>query len=400
MFDAPSEPDAPPAPDAPWLDAPPLPLDAPWIATDARRADAPFVATDAGPCTSGDYALEGTPIALERISLAYPSTTGWLEVWREADGAWAVHRVADDLESVTTLGTLEGTPLVVDGFTYEPRPTAAVDVAMGATLMVFVPYSTLVDHVLVAVYGLDGSRRTALTRIDIDVEGPIVAAWTGSGYTMVFVPAGFGGFGRRQREMTRVDLDAAAVVIGRADAPLPPDGPVISVDAASLSYANDAASGAWVGVGTSTFTFHAVSMAPDGALTLGSTAGGDTGFAIATHSPFAEHFWVAGWPWLLPGPPRLFRVDALGGAGPVHLDDGAQVVAMAAEDASTVGLLTFRPSATGVTGTYEFIRVRMTGVVQRVALSDGPFGGAFLRFLGDRYAVGWGVLLDELRRCP
>jgi hypothetical protein len=51
-------------------------------------------------------------------------------------------------------------------------------------------------------------------------------------------------------------------------------------------------------------------------------------------------------------------------------------------------------------GEHWFVRVRDGVVVQRLSLPRAAEGELLLRCLGDRYAVDWGGMLDELVLCP
>lgn len=379
------------APSAPF-DSPPQPLDAPWVVVDAPPADATYVALDAGPCAPGDYALEDTPIAFAPITLRSPSTTGWSEFWREPTGEWAVHEIANDLESITLGAPLADTPLIVGAFSYEAQPTNAVDVASGATLVVFRPWSTVADHFLVALYGLDGARRTDLLRIDVSADAPIDVAWTGFGYSILVSHPLSAALGGSEAPLTRIELDASGAVTRRVDTAPIPGG------MAGAAYAD----GVWHGIQIGGFggLGGLVAIAGDGTITT-TPGGGVWTFHGAAYSEVGDAYWLLLSPYAVPGPLRLVPFTSTGAGASTALFAIAaspSQAAVAPEDGTTAGVVLTMYSTAALE--HWFLRVRDGVVVQRLRLPGSPFGRVFLRYLGDRYVIGWGVFLDELRRCP
>lgn len=375
--------------DAPADDAPFLPLDAPFGREDTPPDDVPYVRIDGGGCVPGDYVLEDTPIARAPVALSYPSTDGWLELWRDATGTQVWHRIHGDLESIETLGPLADAPRVSDGITFEAAPTNAVDPA-GRTLVLFTPVATSVPHLLGVVYTLGGGPVSAPTLVPVPSDaGPPRVAWTGDGYSIFVAPRFSPGAPMTPPPPLRIELDASGRLVSRTEGP-----PELTIAAPIYD------EGTWRGIPHLSFVAvdAIISMAPDGTVSRGPAIGlsGQALLALG-FSTIGGHFWTVGVSWFAGSPASLQRLSP---AGPVvaWLDVSPTpnvAVALAVEDERTVGVLLSDAS------TVTFLRVRDDAVVQRLELpyaSSPP--GVLLRFVGGRYVVGWGPFLDELVLCP
>ena len=122
--------------------------------------------------------------------------------------------------------------------------------------------------------------------------------------------------------------------------------------------------------------------------------------SVARASASGAHVWfVVGSP-----EPRIFRMNSetgeLDDLGPIALETGARIwdgaLAFESEERAALVLTIERADATREN---RFLRAAVgVGVADEILLPDAP-GEPFLYFLGDRWAIGYGGMLDEIL-CP
>lgn len=383
----------------PEPDVPIVPVDAPGPGSDAA-GDAPLTFGDAGvPCSPGDYVLEGTPIPYAPISLSYaPSSGGWQDAWRDADGVLRLHAITDDLESITSDVALEDAAFVADT-TYVARATDAVSPTTGERLVFFEPPPSIPRAAFyVALYGADGTRHGPLQR----VSGPfdqLDAAWTGTGFSILETTGISTTVGTNT--LRRIELDASGRIVA-AVGPVALDmflfavGPTSYVDGDWLTF------GGYL-VGSIMIWIHA-----DGTISSRDIFGGVRDVLSATYDAATHQLWlVMGFCCLPVSTIQIAVLDGRSGDVIADFAYGEHVwpFAMAVEDASTVGIVARHTDATGGSVRLSLDRVRITGasgaVLQSLLLPEGDDGNTSrLRYLGGRYAIAWGRFVDEAVLCP